>query len=120
MVRDNDLVRDILLKIEAAQKSPLVIDDLGITDYDREAIGYHLQLLEEVGYIVANFAYGDNVVQEALIDRLTWDGHEFLDTIRSDSVWAQTKSTVAATVGSASIEVIKAVATAVALRMLGL
>lgn len=120
MIRDDELVREILLRVEASQESPLTIDGLGITDYDRAEIGYHLQLLEEAGYIVAGFAYGDNVVQEALVDRLTWDGHEFLDAIRNETVWAETKSTVAAAVGSASLEVVKAVATAVSLKMMGL
>jgi len=120
MTRDNDLVREILQRIEASQESPLTIDRLGITSHDRVAIGYHLQLLEEAGYVVANFAYGDDAVQEAVVDRLTWAGHEFLDAIRSDTVWAKTKSTIAATVGTASLEVVKAAATAIAMKMMGL
>jgi len=120
VVRDDDLVREILLKIEASQESPLTIDGLGINDWDSKAVGYHLQLLHEAGLIVANFAYADNVVYSALIERLTWDGHEFLNAIRSDTVWAKTKSKITETVGTASIEVVKAVASAVALKALGL
>ena len=30
-------------------------------------------------------------VKDFLAFRLTWDGHEFLDAIRNDTVWARTK-----------------------------
>jgi len=52
----------------------------------------------------------------ARADRLTWQGYDFLDAVRSDAVWSKTKSTIAATVGSASLEVVKAVAVSIAMR----
>ncbi|MDP4026262.1 DUF2513 domain-containing protein [Methylobacterium sp. NEAU 140] len=47
------------------------------------------------------------------MDRLTWRGHEFLDTIRDDEVWAQTKQT-AKGAGTGAIEFVWGIAKEVA------
>lgn len=117
--RDNDLVRDILLRVESAD-GPVELSDLGIDAYAPQEVAYHVELLNEAGYLEAVFAFGDGVTQDAFISRLTWSGHEFLDAVRDDSTWSRTKSTITDAVGSASLEVVKAVATAVALKSLGL
>lgn len=41
--------------------------------------------------------------------RLTWEGHDFLDTIRDDEVWAATKDGVKKA-GGFSLELMKALA----------
>jgi hypothetical protein len=51
---------------------------------------------------------------------LTWEGHEFLDNIRNDSVWSSTKKRVGDLVGSVSISVIAAVAEAEMKKLIGL
>lgn len=119
MKRDNDLIRDILLKVEDASQ-PLTLDTLEIEDFESGPVAYHVQLLDEAGYIHAIFNWGDDIIQQAIIERLTWQGHEFLDSVRDDTTWSHTKSTIASTVGSASFEVVKALATSFTLRALGL
>jgi hypothetical protein len=52
--------------------------------------------------------------------RLTWDGHEFLDSIRDDSVWSAVKKRLAPIGGSVSIGVLRAVAVEVVKSRLGL
>ena len=39
--------------------------------------------------------------------RLTWAGHEFLDQVRSDTVWEKTKALVLKNTGSLSLEAVK-------------
>lgn len=51
---------------------------------------------------------------------MTWDGHEFLDDIRSDSVWSQTKSAVVNQVGSVSLSVLQEVAKGIVKGLVGL
>lgn len=51
---------------------------------------------------------------------VTWAGHEFLDTARNETVWTRTKELVKEKGGSASFEVVKALATQVSLAFLGL
>ncbi|WP_019518458.1 DUF2513 domain-containing protein [Aggregatibacter actinomycetemcomitans] len=54
--------------------------------------------------------FGSDVSYAAL--SLTWQGHEFLDKIRNDSVWNKVKSTVQSKSLDLSFDVIKQVATA--------
>ena len=41
---------------------------------------------------------------------LTWEGHEFLDAVRHETVWAKTKEVVKSKGGSVSFEVLKELA----------
>lgn len=119
MRRDDDLVRQILLTIEESSDT-LSVNRMSIAQASREEIVYHLQLLDDAGFIEAKFLCGDNVVLEVLINRLTWAGHEFLDAVRDDTTWATAKSRVASTVGSASLQILQAVATSIIMAKLGL
>jgi hypothetical protein len=51
--------------------------------------------------------------------RLTWQGHDLLDAIRNEQVWAQTKTTVIGTVGSVTVDVLKNIVGHIAMNMLG-
>jgi len=42
--------------------------------------------------------------------RLTWNGHEFLDAVRSDTVWQNTKKTILSKGGSMTFDLVKSVA----------
>jgi hypothetical protein len=43
------------------------------------------------------------------VDRLTWAGHDFLDSARNREIWNQTKRVVAEKKGSVSFEMLKLV-----------
>jgi hypothetical protein len=93
--RDFDLIRKLLLSIEANQQMdgtrefyPQSPDELGIQGHTVEEVAYHLRLLIEAGFV-------DGAVTIAcpmqVIRGLTWDGHEFLDNIKNDNIWEKTK-----------------------------
>lgn len=46
------------------------------------------------------------------VERMTWDGHEFLETVRDNQVWQKTKGYLKS-VGGVGIDVLKDVAKAV-------
>jgi Hypothetical protein (DUF2513) len=87
MQRDMDLIRELLLKIEA---DPLCDGRLPQSIYVQErTLGetdYHLRLLDQAGYITGTRDMGNY-----LVFSLTWEGHEFLDNIKDATIWAQTK-----------------------------
>ena len=58
-------------------------------------------------------------VQDFIVERLTWDGHEFLDSIRSDTVWQKTKKMFTEQGLSMSFDLIKEGAKQVASTLLG-
>ena len=94
MKRDMDIIRKVLLAIEE-QYNDVVLYDLEIDGLDMKTIAYHCNLLYEAGFI-DDFEgnYAENEIYTFGVGSLTWDGHEFLDKIRNDTVWEKTKETM--------------------------
>lgn len=112
MKRDMDKVRELLLSIEDAPASePLKFQHTHKDPAHAENEAY-LVMLAEAGLIRAN-NQRSNVRSTWWDVNLTWEGHDFLNTIRDESVWKATKQHLAKVGGSASIEVIAQVATGV-------
>lgn len=86
MKRDWELIRAILLRLEAEESATAHLAAQPIAGFDAEFVGYHLDLLDQAGLIVARRAGSQSVAL-----RLTWVGHELLDVIRRDTVWNRAK-----------------------------
>jgi hypothetical protein len=94
MKRDMDLAREILLKIE---DDPLFTGGMhsvsaaafGIKGHTDEEFNYHCVQLVEAGFLDGNKNMAGHGI--AMIGKLTWKGHEFLDDIRDPGVWQKTK-----------------------------
>ena len=116
MRRDMDLVRYILLETEAAERS-LQPMDLVAGEWNVELVGYHVEMMAAHGLLDARVHRGGSGrVLDGAIQALTWDGADYLDAIRSDTIWKRTKDLIATTAGSVTIAVIKEVASLVALQ----
>lgn len=106
MKRDMDLIRKLLLAIEA-EPTGLAPDHFDIPDYSQEQIGYHLLLMVEAKLAVGReFRSFDDPAPTGEVERLTWAGHEFLDAARDPSRWEKAKE-MAGKVGSGSLDVFK-------------
>jgi hypothetical protein len=90
MKLDKDLVREILLTIEAHDE-PEGLIDLHIDDRPAEEISYHVRLLDEAGLLAALDTGGMDFFRWQPL-RLTYRGHEFLDTVRDEEIWRRTKA----------------------------
>lgn len=104
MQRNMDLVRTILLRMEA-DPSGRAPRDLGIVSHSPEEVGYHAHIMAQEGLIegidqTTMLSKGP----EMLPTKLTWKGHEFLDLARDQNRWNQAKAIVSK-VGSAPISV---------------
>lgn len=94
MKRSMDLVREILLKIEEEYISKAIFN-LKIDGYDAETIAYHCKILYEANMISSYKAqYYSNGIYSFSVGSLTWEGHDYLDKVRDDSVWKKTKDTI--------------------------
>ena len=103
-----EIVREILLDGEKIDPASGEYHALELEGRDGHVVYEHAVLLEEEGYIVASFAMGNP--PQVVIQRLTWVGHDLLDSIHDDSIWSAVKRRLAAVGGAASVEVVKAVA----------
>lgn len=110
MKRDMDLVREILLHVSESEISvdaSVFVD----TNNDLDKVIYTIDIMKEAGLIKANIkrAFQKGYVS-ASINSLTWEGHDFLDSVRSDKVWKEVKKSISKVAGSVSLAVIKQVA----------
>jgi len=90
-----DLIRDLLLRIEAmpmrAGEAYLLESNrppLAAPGDDPDSIYYNMKLLRGAGYLALT------PTQPALgfgLTGLTWQGHEFLDAVRDPEIWRKTK-----------------------------
>ncbi len=118
MKRDMDLIREMLLVIEAHPSG--YAPSIEVDGYTQEEIGYHAFLLGEAGFAIINDITGlGEKSPHARIVRLTWAGHEFLDLARQNKRWNIAKDTVAK-VGSVSIQILSAVLIEIAKKELGI
>lgn len=111
MKRDFDLVRSLLLDLENSSEAAIYVD----FEHGDEAV-HQLRIMLDAGFIRGK----DKGFGTVYVERLTWEGHDFLDAVRDDGVWSKTKSKVSKGVGSASLEVVRAVADGVTRSILGI
>jgi hypothetical protein len=111
--RDMELVREVLLRVEAIEIPPggkLPINGwdpaVQIEGYSPEDIDRHLRLLID-GDLLTGKAAMDGIITPGL----SWQGCEFLDTIRSPEAWRRTKE-AAAKIGGVSLAIFAEIAKA--------
>lgn len=112
MKRDWDTVRDLLTRLEKEESTeqPLRLGCFP-DDSQRDVISYHIELLIEEGLIDGYMSKELGHRPKAFVaNRLTWKGHNFLDSIRSDTVWNKIKEILASKSVDLSFDAIKAVA----------
>lgn len=110
MKRDMGLIREILLQVEA-RPSVNDWDLVEIEGRSQEEISYHVKMLDDAGLVEAidMRSFGPDGYRYAPKFLTVW-GHDFLDSIRSPSVWEKVKQQLVPIGGSASLEVVKAIA----------
>ena len=99
MKRDLNLFRTILLEIEkmpAGEDWVLNRDssNLYINDSEEKNILEHLILMQDARLITKAVSKGGDGFYELCPCNLTNEGHDFLDAVRSSSVWEKIKATV--------------------------
>ncbi len=116
MKRDFELIRKLLIFFEEKESSGQV-QVPPIDGYNAAAIQYHLVLLHDAGLLrcePVKSSTSDRVIFVIPFD-LTWDGHEFLDKVRNESVWRRIREVITSKGGSVAFSVINQLATRFAL-----
>lgn len=118
MKRDIDLVRSILIYVENAADE-VDADDMATERWPIEAVAYHVRLMAHHGLVDVSRDARDmngNTI-ELTVAGITWDGQDYLDSIREPKVWGRVKKALAGTVGSTTLDVVRQTASMVALAM---
>ena len=96
MKKNWEIIREILLGLEAAPTPNTYLNAEAISKYPVQEVAYNMRLLGQAGYIktkILESSSGNGKIEAAIAMHLTNTGHELLDTIRSESVWAKITDT---------------------------
>lgn len=107
MKRDMDLVRKILLELEEKEDPVQPLQDLEIPGYSPAQISHHIELMAQADLITAH-DFSTMNSYEWCPTNLTWQGHEFLDTARNETIWNKAKGRLTEVTGGWSLELLKA------------
>lgn len=120
MKRDMDLVRAIVHYIEDQNENDFIrSSEIELAGWTSEQIAYHCMLIEEAGLVEAVDLRTRADRTAIAIQRLTWQGHDFADASRNDSLWNRVKMQVANTATAVTFDVLVAVLKAQAAKMIG-
>ena len=118
MKRDIDLARAILLALEECDSST-GFQNFEVQGATSEQVSYHVKLLYQAGLIDAIDASAMNSFQW-YPESLTWNGHEFLDASRDETIWNNAKKHILDNGGVIAFDVLKAVLIHLSKKSLGL
>ncbi|MHB8410333.1 MAG: DUF2513 domain-containing protein [Candidatus Acidiferrales bacterium] len=114
MTRDMDLIREVLLEVE--KSPPLKGCKVEIPGRSQEELCEHARLAQEAGFIKAKFLPGS---ADFYVLRLTYEGHEFLDAARNDTLWTKAKEIAIEKTGTLTLEGLKIALASLIKHMLG-
>lgn len=113
MKRDMDLVRDILLQVDASTErldmGALLSEGADDEGDEGQVLAYHLQMLIQQAGLLKGVDAGVLEGPYWIDLQLTWAGHEYLDQVRDPEIWKQAKAG-AKKAGGMSLDIIGAVA----------
>lgn len=89
MKRDWEVIRAILVTAEEKPPGAHLYNN-EVDGYDPQIVAAHMDMLHDAGYIEAKFVRSNNLT--AILIKTTYEGHDLLDTIRSESTWVKIKS----------------------------
>ena len=108
------------------QATDYVNDNLTVEGYSRDQVAYHLGLIVRAGYAegpqprYSSTGSDPTVPMAVVVSRLTPVGHDFIASLRDDTVWTKVKDRLAKVGGSASLEIMGQVGATITKQMLGL
>lgn len=120
MKLNHDCVRDVLICIEENLHYGCYIDfsTVELKNYSSEDLLYTADKLLEAGFLNGEpLNYINSSIPDIRITSITWEGHQFLDNIRDDGVWKDTKN-VLSRFSSASLSMVGNIASQIITSMI--
>lgn len=119
-----ECIRTVMLYLEEnlTMNSDLEVNEISVFDlpqkikFSIEEIANTLLALDDAGFIVCYWDNGDGAITALDVYRITYAGYQFLESVRSDTVWKKVKK-VSNNVGSFSLNVISQIAASVLTQM---
>jgi len=92
MTRDMELIRKIILEIQARKDAKF--SSVEIPNYDGATVARHLELMLDAALIEGQKLDGHDVpFPFVVVKDLTWAGHDFAAALANENVWGRIKKT---------------------------
>ncbi len=104
MKRDMDIIRQIAFATELLDAGESLDTLEGISE---EIFSAHVEWMKDAGLVDAHVLKVTSGVYGAMVLRLTWEGCDFIDAARSDTLWAKAKETVLRPSASWTFDILK-------------
>lgn len=116
MKLNHNCVRDLLLYIEDNLEYGyyIKINETQLSNFSQHEVLYAADKLLEAGYLIGNrrVTMDSEGIPQISIESISWNGHQFLDNVRDNKVWENTKG-ILSKFSSVSIGVVSNVASQV-------
>ena len=106
MRRNMELIKVILQKLEDKETMDGDISAKAFPDYSADDINYHIAILYNAGLIEGK-EIKHGLTTKWVTNRLTWQGHDFLDAAKNETIWNKAKDVVRENGGIFSLEMLK-------------
>lgn len=94
MKLNKDCIRDLLLYLEEnlTINNSIAVNNIKINNYTSDELLYTADKLYEAKFLNCYRRVYDAQDLLITVDSITYEGHQFLDNIRDDNVWENTKN----------------------------
>lgn len=92
MKRDDDLIRQLMFRIEDHPDPLFLLDNTGSTTPENRIAYYHLRMLADEGMLEESGKTGG-------VWRMTMKGHDFVSAVRDDTIWHRSKDALSGVAG---------------------
>jgi hypothetical protein len=105
MKRNFTLIRDILSDAQKAEPLSHLrgFSSEGVSEAE---IAEHVEILIEAGLLKGEVKRSPGGRTLVLVSRLTWAGHDFLDAMGDESIWARAKESILKPAGGVAFDVL--------------
>lgn len=119
MKRDWNLVRQILLKAESSLPGES-IDSFTCEEFDEATIIEHIEIMIESKLLDGDVNKTQAGSSGFLLHKITWEGHNFLENARNDTIWKKVMAQAKEKGTSTSFVVLNGLLTKAAQKYVGL
>ncbi len=111
MKLNQDCIRDLMLYLEdnLEYKDEIIINRLNLEPYSKNELLYTADKLIEAGYLNSRLGWNMQSSHIVTVNSISYNGHQFLDTIRDSDIWKSTKDK-ASKIASVSLPIIQELA----------
>jgi hypothetical protein len=119
MKRNWDTIREVLARLEELPDTDAMLQ---LSDFPPDRAfeySYHVELLIDAGLVEGEMLRSlSRGPTDFFARRLKWLGHEFLDSVRSDTVWNKTKKKFASKGIDMTFDLVKSVASEISVALI--